>query len=88
VGLLEGKRKFILSQRTNPSTGRIEEMLELYDLQSDPDELKNLAPSRPAEAQQARERLQRFLDRIPAGQAVVLTPDEESKEKLKRLGYF
>ena len=58
---------------------------ELYDLASDPEELHNLAPSRPRELEEMRA----LLRRVRAGEAVPSRgrEDAETLERLKALGY-
>ena len=63
---------------------------ELYDLESDPGETRNIAAERPATIAVLREKMQALLAHNPftrqdAG-AAILSPD--AQEKLRALGYF
>jgi len=64
--------------------------VELYDLEADPGETKNLAPEQPATIAVLREKLQAFLANNPFARqntsAGNLNPDAQAK--LRALGYF
>lgn len=63
---------------------------ELYDLESDPGEVKNIAAQQPATVAVLKEKLQQRLGHSPFsrqnGSAAGLSPD--AQEKLRALGYF
>jgi arylsulfatase A-like enzyme/Flp pilus assembly protein TadD len=58
---------------------------ELYDLQADPNELKNLASSEPARVEEFRSRLQQL--RGPRAAAAANPESRETRERLRSLGY-
>jgi choline-sulfatase len=75
----QGRMKYILAPRE-----------ELYDLEQDPGEIRNLAGQRRDETRQLRAKLDRLLAASPGD---VLTPDHpnlgaETREKLASLGYI
>ena len=63
---------------------------ELYDLESDPGEVRNIAAEQPATVSVLHEKMQALLARNPFAQSQVdagkLSPD--AQEKLRALGYF
>ncbi|MEW6742037.1 MAG: sulfatase [Planctomycetota bacterium] len=86
-GIQRGNWKYIYSQRDHPPPGGASERRELYDLSTDPEELVNLAGERPEQAEQLHNALAEFLRTQPAGEARTLAPDDETRAKLKALGY-
>lgn len=61
--------------------------LELYDLERDPRELRDLSLERPARAAALRAELETFLESAIVGEGVA-PPDEEELRMLQALGYF
>jgi len=64
--------------------------LELYDLQSDPDEERNIIDSQAAEARRMVAQIESFIDESSRGayELDYSHMDEESREKLAALGYI
>jgi len=64
--------------------------LELYDLQSDPDEERNIIDSQAAEARRLVAQIESFIDESSRGayELDYSHMDEESREKLAALGYI
>jgi len=60
---------------------------ELYDLEADPDEQRNVVASHPAEAQQLRAALERWKAGLVRGEAARADSDER-KAELEALGYI
>lgn len=61
---------------------------ELYDLQADPGETKNVVPMQPAVAHQFSEKLKPFRNMLLTLKDQQQTHDPELEEKLKSLGYL
>jgi len=61
--------------------------LELYDLAADPDELKNLVGQKPEEVLRLEKRLNEMLEGIEAPPKTERVLDEETRDKLRALGY-
>ena len=64
---------------------------ELYDLDQDPNELVNLAPSDPQKVADHREKLQQFVRRFESenlGRSTAAQVDDETRQKLEALGYL
>lgn len=82
-----GRYKLIHTRRETPG-GQVESV-ELFDLESDPQELVNLADERPELAQRLRVRLQALVgeDWISDGAKPPPVTDPELREKLRALGY-
>jgi arylsulfatase A-like enzyme len=73
----------------HPGTGFDLEQAELYDLERDPQETRNLAETRPHVVASLRTQLEEWLDaHEPPPSPAPLTPDEETLEELKALGYL
>jgi len=65
------------------------DLLELYDLRSDPDELTNLAGEEPELAASLLEELRQWMAADPGqGDAGASEPDQAAIERLKSLGYI
>jgi arylsulfatase A-like enzyme len=80
--VVHGRHKYIVEQPANVE--------ELYDLESDPGERRNLAASEPVLLSELRERLRRFERSAPAYPrefASHVTISREQAEELKALGY-
>jgi hypothetical protein len=60
---------------------------ELYDLEADPDEQRNVVAAHPAEAQQLRAALERWKGGLERGEAAQADSDERRAE-LEALGYI
>jgi Tfp pilus assembly protein PilF len=76
-GLVRGEDKFILLPRT-----------EMYRLNDDPDEKKNLAPSRPEQASKLEDRLWNLIE-DDAAEPADADPDlAEQRRRLESLGYL
>lgn len=77
--LYEGRFKYIHGPRP-----------ELFDLEDDPGETRNLVAGRPAEADRMRRTLEAFLDHQPPGAAASAVKEEnaEVRERLAALGYL
>jgi len=61
---------------------------ELYDLEADPRETRNLASERPAEVARLRARLRQLDSAEPARAAAAVVPDAAVAEALRSLGYL
>jgi tetratricopeptide (TPR) repeat protein len=62
---------------------------ELFDLENDPYELRNLAPGEPAVAERMQRALARFIQTEAAqDQSTASIPDEETRQRLMALGYL
>ncbi|MEC8424739.1 MAG: hypothetical protein VX000_13240, partial [Myxococcota bacterium] len=61
-----------------------QDRLELYDLSSDPGELRNLVAERPGEAS----RLAALLEEWRGGAVDIAVPDAENMERIRALGYI
>jgi len=77
--VIEGRWKFILHLRKREES-------ELFDLQTDPHELKNLAAERPEIVERARAELMK-LDFMPYNQLKSEKTPPHVLEQLKKLGY-
>ncbi len=87
VGVRVGSLKLIRNEQLTQD-GEPEVSYELYDVNEDPLEARNLARRRPDELERLRAVLERFEREHPPGRADVTTPDEDAIEKLRALGYF
>jgi len=88
VALTVGKWRLVRHERKDPKSGKEATLTQLFDLESDPDERRNVAERFPEKTKDLRARLEAFLEAHPPGRARVITPDESALEKLKSLGYF
>jgi arylsulfatase A-like enzyme/Tfp pilus assembly protein PilF len=61
---------------------------ELFDLEDDPRELRDLSGERPAEARRLRDALSRFMADHARGVSAIQAVDEEVRERLAALGYL
>jgi len=61
--------------------------LELYNLKADPDELKDLAGEKPEEVRRLEKQLNGMLEGIEAPPKTERVLDEETRDKLRALGY-
>ncbi|WP_424019001.1 sulfatase-like hydrolase/transferase [Halorientalis pallida] len=68
---------------------RADERVELYDLESDPEERRDVSDDRPEEVSRFRERLEEYLEEAAATNTELPDIDEspETKQRLKDLGY-
>jgi arylsulfatase A-like enzyme len=86
------KWKYIKSLKDWHYTGRFsikKGQIELYDLENDPEESKNIAYFYPETARELDLRLSQWLREHSEGSLAERLPgDEEIKERLKSLGYF
>ena len=64
------------------------EWVELYDVVNDPEELEDLAKTRPEIVERLRAELQRRLAEISEGSSVEAALTEEDKAQLRALGYL
>jgi len=87
-GMTQGPWKFICNRLEDPATGQVLQGLELYNLAQDPEELSNIEARFPVERSKFNDLLQAFLADHPEGHANPFTPDQETVEKLKSLGYL
>lgn len=74
-----------------PATDRREELLALFDLESDPEAREDLAASRPEEARRLRELIEGWLergDRARRARGARSTASEPDLEALRGLGYL
>ncbi len=78
-GILDGRWKYILSTRP-----------ELYNLEADPGETKDLIQQEPGRADLLRGKLQTLMGalRVSDQASGRATPDEETQERLRSLGYI
>lgn len=78
--LFEGPWKFVWSSRGHHA---------LFDLAADPGEQRNRIPAEPQRAREMHERLERYLESLPApGKARAAEVDAETREALESLGYI
>ncbi len=76
IALRDGGYKYIEAPRP-----------ELYDLESDPGETRNLADREPDRLRQMRAKLAKLVEGFPKSLSSRLQPDPETIEKLRSLGY-
>jgi choline-sulfatase len=88
TGIVRGRWKLIRDLAPDRRTGAPLQAFELYDLEQDPEELRNLATRREGVVQRLGEALHEFDLAHPAGRADVITPSPAVLAKLKALGYF
>ena len=62
-------------------------IVELYDLDADPAEARNLAPSRPDEVSRLESELSAIEDKMTVTEATEVSLTEEEKRRLESLGY-
>jgi arylsulfatase A-like enzyme len=82
---VKGQKYALRSGRFKYIESREEGTFELYDLESDPGERRNLLPSPPSEAATLPARLERWVSAAPPPADVDV--DEETARKLRSLGY-
>jgi arylsulfatase A-like enzyme len=61
---------------------------ELYDLEADPHELKNIAPAHPEEVSTLKEEMEKYWVLVDKGEIKPQKLDKETRKELKALGYL